>query len=67
MRLQVDAKVTSHSRVKKDGSTSGSYSDHEIVSIEKIEYDGLPGRSIVWKTIGSQGGEWVLRAEKVQE
>lgn len=53
--------------MKKDGPTSGSFSDHEIVFIEKIERDGFPGWSIVWKTIGIPGGEWTLRAERVQE
>lgn len=56
-RLQVGTKVTFYNRLKKDGPSPGSYNDHEIVFIGKIEHDGRPGWSIVWKTIGILGGE----------
>jgi hypothetical protein len=67
VKLQVGTKATFHNRMKRDGPPSSAYSDHEVVSIEKIERDGALGWSIVWKTIGIPGGEWVPRAERVQE
>lgn len=53
--------------MKRGGPTSSANSDHEVVSIEEIERDGGKGWSIVWKTIGIPGGEWMLRVERVQE
>jgi hypothetical protein len=66
-KLEVGAILTFHSCMKRDGPISGSYSNHEIVSIEKTEREGKHGWSIVWKTVGIPGGEWVLGAERVQE
>ena len=65
--LEAGAILTFHSRMKRDVPTSASYSTHEIVSVEKFEKEGRPGWSVVWKTIGIPGGEWILRAERVQE
>jgi hypothetical protein len=66
-RLEVGGVLTFHSRMQRDGPTSGSYSNHEIVTIEEIERQGKQGWGIGWKTVGISGGEWVLRAERVQE
>lgn len=66
-KLEVGAIFTFNSRMKHDGPTSGAYSQHEIVSIEKTDKGENPGWSIVWKTVGIPGGDWVLRAERVQE
>jgi hypothetical protein len=66
-KLEVGAIITFHSRMKRDGPTSSSYSNHEVVSIEKIEREGKQGWTIVWRSVGIPGGEWVLRAERVQE
>lgn len=56
-----------HNRMSGASSSSASPSDREILSIEKISRDGKEGWSIVWKTIGMPGGDWTLRAERVQE
>ncbi|KAF4636303.1 hypothetical protein G7Y89_g1770 [Cudoniella acicularis] len=53
--------------MKRDGPTNSSNSDHVVIAIDEIERDGCKGWSIVWKTIGIPGGDWVLRAERVQE
>lgn len=66
-KLEVGTKVTFHNRMKRDGPLSSQHSDHQVVSIKEFERDGGKGWSIVWRTIGIPGGEWMLRAERVQE
>ncbi|KUJ20680.1 uncharacterized protein LY89DRAFT_730700 [Mollisia scopiformis] len=66
-KLEVGTKATFHSRMKRDGPPSSAYSDHEVVSIDRYEKEGAQGWSIVWKTIGIPGGDWILRTERVQE
>ena len=55
-KLEVRTALTFHSRMKRDGPTSGAYSNHEITSIEIFERDGKQRWSIAWKTIGIPGG-----------
>jgi hypothetical protein len=65
--LKVGTKATFHSKMKETGPTNSSFSDHEVVSIEKIATGRESGWRVVWKTIGIPGGDWTLRAERVQE
>ncbi|PVH83216.1 hypothetical protein DL98DRAFT_529725 [Cadophora sp. DSE1049] len=70
-KLSAGTKATFHNMMKKgtgpaDG-TSPSPSDHLVASIAPFSRDGRKGFSIVWTTINMPGGEWMLRAERVQE
>jgi hypothetical protein len=66
-KLKVGTKATFHSKMKETGPTSSSFSDHEVVLIGKIATGGETGWRVVWKTIGIPGGDWTMRAERVQE
>jgi hypothetical protein len=65
-RLEVGILARFHNKLKEN-DTKLSTSDHTIISIDKMDTDGQEGWSIVWKTVGIPGGDWVLRAERVQE
>jgi hypothetical protein len=53
--------------MKESGPTTSDYGSHEVTAIEKINRDGKEWWDIVWKTIGVPLGEWMMRAERVQE
>lgn len=51
----------------KDNNLKLSTGDHLIASIDRIDREGRNGWSIVWRSVGVLGGDWILRAERVQE
>jgi hypothetical protein len=55
--------------MSEDGPTQSSFSDHEVVSVSLPQdpSDEKKEAQIVWKTVGIPGGDWVMRAERVQE
>lgn len=55
-----------HNKLKENGPKL-SASHHTTVSVDKMNRDGHNGFSIVWKTVGVPGGDWVLRAERIQK
>ncbi|TVY15935.1 hypothetical protein LARI1_G004588 [Lachnellula arida] len=69
-KLEAGTVARFHNKLK-DNDPTLSASDHSMISIDKIEKGARgqerDGWSIVWKTIGIPGGEWVLRGERVQE
>ncbi len=53
--------------MKTDVDGTWANSDHEVVPVEKIKRGDRDGWAVVWKTVNMPGGEWIIRAERVQE
>jgi hypothetical protein len=66
LRLEPGVKLTFYNKMKASGPADAA-SEHEVIEVKKITKDGREGYSIVWKTIGIPCGDWLLRAERVQE
>jgi hypothetical protein len=56
-KLRVGTKAAFHSKMKETGPTNSSFTDHEVVSIEKIVTGGESGWRVVWKIIEIPGGD----------